>query len=319
MDGMRILFSILISLCLFGCQKSASELNRWMEPNHKVKVLSTTAIIDDLVAQIGGDRIDHIALIEGAIDPHSYELVKGDDEKLARAQVVFSNGLGLEHGASLRYQLEHHPKAIALGDQIRMRNPDAILSDRGQIDPHIWLDVALWSETIDPILEALSEIDPEGIEYYASQAQLVKENLSRLDQSIREKLHQIPQYKRYLVTSHDAFNYFARRYLAEQNELWKERFCAPEGIAPDGQLSSHDIQTVMTHLINHQISVIFPESNVSRDSLKKILSVCAEKGMKVDLAQGVLYSDSFGSSSDTYEQMMQHNADVLSKAWNEHP
>jgi manganese/zinc/iron transport system substrate-binding protein len=295
-----------------------------MKPNHKVKVLSTTAIIDDIVAKVGGDRIDHIALIEGAIDPHSYELVKGDDEKLAYAQIVFSNGLGLEHGASLRYQLEHHPKAVALGDQIRMKKPDAILSDRGQIDPHIWLDVALWSETVDPIVEALSDIDPEGAPYYASQAQLVKENLSHLDQSIHEKLHQISQDKRYLVTSHDAFNYFTRRYLTEQDESWpngswKERFCAPEGIAPDGQLSAHDIQTVMTHLIHHQIRVIFPESNVSRDSLKKILSVCLEKGMKVTLAPDVLYSDSFGSSSDTYEQMMQHNADVLSKAWNEYP
>ena len=316
---MRIFLSLFICMWIWGCQKPSSGLNEWMKPNKKVKVLSTTAIIDDIVAQIGGERIDHIALIEGAIDPHSYELVKGDDEKLSYAQVIFSNGLNLEHGASLRYQLENHPKAIALGDQIRMKKPEAILSDRGQIDPHIWLDVALWSEAIDPIVQTLSEVDPEGTPYYERQGEQTKQRLFQLDQSIREKLHQIPMEKRYLVTSHDAFNYFTRRYLSEQNESWKERFCAPEGIAPDGQLCSRDIQTVINHLFQHQIHVIFPESNVSRDSLKKILSVCSEKGMKVVLAQDALHSDSLGSSSDTYEKMMQHNADTLYKAWNEYP
>ncbi len=299
-------------LFLVGCQSSSGKLERWMESNGKVKVLSTTAIIDDLVGQIGGQWIDHIALIEGAMDPHSYELVKGDSEKLSYAHVIFYNGLGLEHGGNIRQQLVSHPKSISLGDKIRDKNPDLILFERGQVDPHIWLDIILWSGSIDPIVKALSETDPSHAADYFNNGLKAKETLKRLDASLIEKIQQIAPEKRYLVTSHDAFNYFTRRYLQDEAN-WKDRFCAPEGLAPDGQLSCSDIQKVIDHLIQHHIRVIFPESNVSLDSLKKIVSVCHEKGIEVKIAKESLYSDSLGPSD--YQQMMQHNVDVLCEAW----
>lgn len=310
---MRIILCFV--LLLFSCGRPPSKVEQWVVPNGKPKVLSTTAIIDDLVGQIGGQRIDHIALIEGAIDPHSYELVKGDDEKLSFAQVVFYNGLGLEHGASLKHQLDRHPKAIPLGEKIRENHQEAILYDHGQVDPHVWLDISLWCETIDPIVEALSSLDPESKPYFEAQGRRMKEELLQLDQQLAERIHQIPSEKRYLVTSHDAFNYFTRRYLHTGDTTWKDRFCAPEGLAPDGQLSSFDIQQVISHLEKHQIEVIFPESNVSRDSLKKIVSVCSEKGMKITIFQEPLYADALGPSSENYQQMMEHNINALCKAW----
>lgn len=306
------LLILLIVFCM-GCQNSSSKLEKWIEPNHKVKVLSTTAIIDDLVAQIGKDRIDHLPLIAGAMDPHSYELVKGDSEKLSYAQVIFYNGLGLEHGASLRYQLSEHPKAIALGDHIRQKNQTSILFEKGQVDPHIWLDISLWSETVDPIVAALSEADPQNKAYFEENGQQVRKNLLELDAALSKKMQAIPAQMRYLVTSHDAFNYFTRRYLHEGNE-WKDRFCAPEGLAPDGQLSCHDLQKVIDYIVEHQVPVIFTESNISKDSLKKILSVCREKGIQVKIAQSSLDSDTLGSS-ETYQKMMEHNINVLYEAW----
>jgi manganese/zinc/iron transport system substrate-binding protein len=313
-------FSVYLGLlCLFvlfacaGCQNPRSKLDEWVEPSDKIKVLSTTAIIDDIVSQIGKDRIDHLALIEGAMDPHSYEIVKGDAEKLSYAQVIFYNGLGLEHGASLRHQLKQHPKAVALGDKIREKNPGLILFEKGQVDPHIWLDISLWAEIIDPIVQALSEVDPKNSDYYQANGQLVRENLLSLDASLSQKLQMISQEKRFLVTSHDAFNYFTRRYLHEGTD-WKDRFCAPEGLAPDGQLSCHDIQKVINYLIQHRVKVIFPESNVSKDSLKKILSVCKEKGIAVQIASSSLDSDTLGTSGN-YQSMMEHNVNVLYEAW----
>jgi manganese/zinc/iron transport system substrate-binding protein len=270
-------------------------------------------MIDDIVSQVGREKIVHLALIEGAMDPHSYELVKGDSEKLSYAKVVFYNGLGLEHGASLRHQIKQHPKAIALGDRIREKNPAAILIERGQVDPHVWLDVSLWAEIIDPIVQALSEVDPQNGDYYRTNGQQVRENLLKLDSALFEKLQKIPSGKRYLVTSHDAFNYFTRRYLREGAD-WKDRFCAPEGLAPDGQLSCQDIQKVINYLREHQVKVIFPESNVSKDSLKKILSVCKEKGIEARIAKEVLDSDTLGTST-TYQDMMEHNVNVLYEAW----
>jgi manganese/zinc/iron transport system substrate-binding protein len=310
---MKYLFCLLLLFSCWGCQNNPSKLDQWIQPNGRIKVLSTTAIIDNIIGQIGGDRVDHLPLIEGAMDPHSYEIVKGDAEKLSYAQVIFYNGLGLEHGASLRHQLKSHPKAIALGDKIREKNPDAVIYDHGQVDPHIWLDISLWTDIIDLIVQALSEVDPANTAYFQESGQKVRDELLSLDAALFQKLQSIAAQKRYLVTSHDAFNYFTRRYLREGTD-WKARFCAPEGLAPDGQLSCHDIQLVIDYLTLHHVPVIFPESNVSRDSLKKVICVCKEKGMKVSIAKAPLYSDTLGSSA-TYQAMMQHNVNTLYEAW----
>ncbi len=310
---MKYLLGLLLLISCSGCQNSSSRLEEWIRPNGKVKVLSTTPIIDDMVGQVGGDRIDHLALIEGAMDPHSYEIVKGDAEKLSYAQIIFYNGLGLEHGASLRHQLKMHPKAVSLGDIIRQQNPEAILFDCGQVDPHIWLDISLWAEIIDPIVQALSEADPKNSEYYQANGKKVRDSLLALDDSLAQKLQKVAPEKRYLVTSHDAFNYFTRRYLRDGAD-WKDRFCAPEGLAPDGQLSCHDIQLVIHYIAEHRVSVIFPETNISRDSLKKIISVCKEKGMNVTIAPASLYSDTLETSA-TYQAMMEHNVNTLYEAW----
>jgi manganese/zinc/iron transport system substrate-binding protein len=320
--GSFFLLSVICCL-LLGCSETASSpMAVWMAPNGKVKVLSTTAMIDDLVARIGGERVDHLALIRGEIDPHSYELVKGDDEKLSFAQVIFYNGLGLEHGASLRYQLEHHRNAIGLANCVNQSYPELIIKVGKEIDPHIWMDVSLWEKTLPAIVSVLTEIDPQGREIYAQNAAILSEQMKDEHERIYRALQKVPQEKRYLVTSHDAFNYFTRAYLATPNETsqneWQKRFCAPEGLAPEGQLSAADIQRIIAHLITFQIQVVFPESNVSRDALKKIVHACEQKGLKVRLSHEVLYGDAMGnrqSDADTYLKMMKHDADVLIKAW----
>jgi len=122
----------------------------------------------------------------------------------------------------------------------------------------------------------------------------------------------VPSEKRYLVTSHDAFRYFTRAYLADPGELnWDERFAAPEGLAPDGQLSPIDIQNIIDFLRTHHISVLFPESNVSRDSVSKIVSAGNESGLHLRLCRQSLCGDSLCGLS--YLEMMRQNAEVISK------
>lgn len=322
--GQLFLLCLILLLCGCSSSRSPSLLEIWAKQNGKIKVLSTTAMIDDIVGQIGGERIDHLALITGDIDPHSYELVKGDDEKLLLAQLIFYNGLGLEHGASLRYQLEHHPGAIGVGHAVLQKYPERILYVDKEIDPHIWMDVSLWSTIVDTIVEALSHLDPEGRDIYVQNGMALREKMLHAHQKIYRDLQSIPEQKRYLVTSHDAFNYFTKAYLADPDEItqpeWQKRCDAPEGLAPEGQLSTMDIQKIIDHLIKYHIQIVFPESNVSRDSLKKIVHACAQKGLTVKIANEPLYGDAMGSlggDADTYLKMMRHNADVLIKAWGE--
>lgn len=320
-------FCFLFLTCVLsnGCGDNSvqmaqvAHMQQWMSDNGKPKVLSTTAIVGDIVARIGGDEIDHIALITGEIDPHSYEIVKGDDEKLSRADLLFSSGLGLEHGASLRYKIEHHKKAIALGDAIRSIVPEKILYRNQRVDPHVWMDIELWSFSIDSIVEALSQVLPDKKELFVSRGESLRQELLATHAAIKEKMQNISKEKRFLVTSHDAFHYFTRAYLATEEERgsegWRERCHAPEGLAPDGQISPVDIQRIIDHLLSHRIEKVFAESNVSQDALRKIIEACQSQGkLSVEMALKPLYGDAMGSSS-SYKAMIEHDADVLLATW----
>lgn len=289
----------------------------WMQPNGKVKVLSTIAMVDDLVKQVGGDYVDSAILIKGELDPHSYQLVKGDDEKFAFADLIFYNGLGLEHGPSWQNNLDQNNRAISLGGRLMDENPNLVLYYKGQIDPHIWTDVGLWSKTVPYIVEALSQKDPAHAATYEENGAKLVEALQGVDKQVKEKLYNIPEAKRYLVTSHDAFSYFARAYMAAPNEpddVWRLRFVSPEGLAPESQISTTDIQAIIEHLKHYNIHVLFPESNVNRDSIRKIVQAAKEKGLTVKIAEVPLYADAMGkpdSNADSYIKMITHNADAM--------
>jgi manganese/zinc/iron transport system substrate-binding protein len=310
----------LVLTILTACKGNAPShptVQEWMTPNGKIKVLSTTAMINDLVTAIGGDFVDAMILIKGELDPHSYQLVKGDDEKLSFAQIIFFNGLGLEHGPSLQQYLLTHPKSIGLGDRLVKEHPPLLLYFRGQPDPHIWMDVSLWAQSIPYIVAALSQADPEHASTFQSHGEKLLGSLMETHQKVRNTLQDIPAAKRYLVTSHDAFNYFTRAYLAAEGESekeWMERFAAPEGLAPESQISTTDIQAIVTHLKQYHIHVLFPESNVNRDSIRKIVESAKQKGLDVRISETPLYADAMGkpgSDGDTYIKMMQHNASVI--------
>lgn len=317
----QLAFNAILSLVLFsGCDNgdSSHQSNReWMKPNDKIKVLSSIAMIDDVVRQVGGEYVDAAVLIKGELDPHSYQIVKGDDEKLAFADLIFFNGLGLEHGPSLQGYLLNHQKAIALGDRLTKQKPSLLLYFKGQPDPHIWMDISLWSRIVPVIAEALSQKDPAHAEFYQANAEKVVKSMMDAHQQVKDELHEIPAAKRYLVTSHDAFNYFTRAYLADNGEdvkVWSERFAAPEGLAPESQISTTDIQTIINHLSKYKIHVIFPESNVNRDSIKKIVEAGKQKGLDVRINEISLYADAMGrpgSDGDTYLKMIRHNAKVI--------
>ncbi len=316
---------LLILLIFVACtdkQKKEDSWTNWTSNNGKIKVLSTTGMIDDLVGEIGRDRVDHISLIQGEIDPHSYELVKGDDEKLSFAQIVFCNGLGLEHGASLHYQLEKHPHKVALGSEIQKRAPEAILRIDSQIDPHVWMDISLWAKAIDPVVEALSEADAAHADEYRQNGEELRQKMLKMHLEITQRFKTVPADRRYLVTSHDAFNYFARAYLADEDEkltgAWKKRFAAPEGLSPDGQLSSADIKKIVEYLFHYHIGVVFPESNVNRDSLKKIIDACKETDNPVKISTQALYGDAMGgreSQACGYLNMLKHNCETIVQEW----
>lgn len=310
----RFLFALIF---LVSCTSSKRSLDEYMKDNGKVKVLASTEMIQDVVKRVGGSYVDTSVLIKSGIDPHSYELVKGDEEKIDRADLLFYNGLGLEHGLSLQQCLKSHPYALAVGSYVQKKYPDKILYKSGVIDPHIWLDISLWKEIIDPITEALSEKDPVHSQLYHRNAESLKEEFLQRHEEILEKLYQVKEETRYLVTSHDGFSYFVRGYLStDKDENWHERCMAPEGLAPEGQLSLHDIERVVRYILTWNIQVIFQESNVNVDALRKIADACKKQGKEIRISKKPLFGDTMQESKAGYIGMIEHNAEVLFQEWN---
>lgn len=311
---------ILSLLFLISCASGQYDLKNWMAEDGKIKAMATTGMIADLVERVGGDEVDVIVLIKGDLDPHSYQLVKGDDEKLSRSDVIFANGLGLEHGPSLQSYLSESMKAHFLGSLILKEYPELILKVDGQTDPHIWMDLSLYAKTLPVITEALSGLRPEKKSYFEAREKEAYKALMEGHEQAKKIMNEVPERERFLVTSHDAFNYFARAYMAEPGEVengaWQKRFKAPEGLAPDSQLSQKDISDILTHVKKYNIHVIFPESNVSPDSLRKIREAASEEGLEITLGNPYLYGDAMGpsgSGGDTYVKMVLHNAETIAE------
>lgn len=302
-------------ICLLGCfRREDSALEEWFRPNGKIKVLCTTEMVADLVSKVGSSDIDCLTLISGEHDPHSYQLVKGDNEKFIRADVIFFNGLGLEHGPTLSHFLHNNPKAIALGESILQQSPDQILLVDGVYDPHIWMDMSLFSKALPAIAEKLSEVVPEKKAVFVQRALDEEKELLALHASMRALMQKVPAKARYLVTAHDAFNYFTRAYLATEQEIadnsWQERCRAPEGLAPDSQLSTHDITQLVEYIRMHNVRCLFMESNVNHDSIFKLLDASKKLGLDVHIVSTPLYADAMGakgSAGDGYKKMISYD------------
>lgn len=312
----KVIVYPLVGLCAFWVQASCtnncshrtpSKLEKWMQSSEKIKVLATTPIIEDLVRQIGGAHIEAISLMEGDIDPHSYEIVKGDSEKISQAGIIFANGLSLEHSASINHKLKTHPNVVFLGDEIAKKCKGELIYVDGQVDPHVWMDLMLWKVCIDPIVEKLQKLDPDHAEDFAEGGKMTKDAFDQKHQMILDTIAKVPEERRYLVTSHDAFNYFVRRYFAQEG--WKTRVMAIQGLAPDEQISPLEISSVVNFVIEHNVPAIFPERNLSRDSLAKVVDACQRKGVKVILSDDVLFGDTMGGNP--YLEMLAHNALII--------
>jgi len=170
----------------------------------------------------------------------------------------------------------------------------------------------LFAESVPFIVEVLGTICPSHKDLMKKNGKKLQEELEKNHHYIQNLLHQIPAQRRYLVTTHDAFGYFARAYLSQKSELengsWEDRVEAPEGLAPSGELSTADISRIVDHILAHKIDVIFPEMNLSRDSLKKLIACVEKKGGHLRIAKKPLFGDSIGKE---YIASMRYNGETI--------
>lgn len=303
----------VVFACLAGLTSGCSNLgeNTSSDPigNGEVKVATTANFITDTVLEVGGNRVSVRALMGPGVDPHLYKASAGDVRTLREADVIFYGGLFLE--AKMQEVLEEISRdrsAFAVTDEMPRRKllvAQAGAPEEEEYDPHVWFDPELWSYAVRSIRDGLTEVDPGGAQVYRRNAGRFLAGLQRMDRSTRRQLAQIPARQRVLVTSHDAFRYFGRRYGVEVTAI--------QGLSTAAEATTEDIERVARLVADRGIRSVFIESSVPRQTIDAVLASAREKGQKAIIG-GELYSDSageLGTPEGTYRGMFKANVDLL--------
>jgi zinc/manganese transport system substrate-binding protein len=264
----------------------------------RVNVVTSFSILGDFVKNVGGERVDVTTLVGPDGDVHVYTPAPADARKIADAKLLVINGLGLE-GWLPRLLQSSGSKAPII---IATKNI-APLKLGSDADPHAWQSVANAKIYVTNIRDALGAADPADAETFRTNTQAYLAELDALDREVREAIGKIPESRRKVISTHDAFGYFALAYGI--------KFIAPLGVSTESEASARDIAGIITQIKTAKIPAVFLE-NISDPRL--IRQIAAETGARVG---GTLYSDSLtGEKGDapTYIDMVRHNIRALTSA-----
>ncbi len=309
---MALMAFALVSIGFLQCNSSTTGPSSPANSGRNSKkplVVVTTGMIADLVRQIGGDTIEVRQLLGSGIDPHLYRPSRDDAKEIMLADLVFYNGLKLEgRMGDLLSQQPVAPKLhVAVSDALPR---DVILGDPAHeaADPHIWMDVSMWAMATKEIEGALAKIVPDKKNEFESRGMALRLKLADLDALGMQWLSTIPESKRILITSHDAFHYFGNRYGLRVEGV--------QGVSTSSEAGLKRIRELVDLLHEKGLPAAFVESSVPGDSIEAIIKGAEEKGTVVKIG-GELYSDAMGppdSGADTYEGMMRHNFKTITEA-----
>lgn len=304
-----ILLVGLTALLLAGCIPAAAgdEVDASERP---IRVVATTGMIADLVANVGGDRVLVTGLMGPGIDPHLYKASAGDVRTLESADVIFYNGLFLEAGMAgvLERMQDQRIKTVAVTRDIDRSLLLAPPEFEGAYDPHVWFDVRMWMSVVDIVRDTLTEMDPEHGEFYQRNAEAYLDKLEELDRYVASQADRVPPELRVLITAHDAFNYFGRAYGFEVRGL--------QGISTVTEASTADIQELAQLITERRIPAIFIETSVPDRSIQAVQAAVRSRGFEVRIG-GELFSDALGdpgTPEGEYIGMVQHNIDTIVEA-----
>ncbi len=290
-----------------GCDRSDS---RTAHPggSSATTIVTTTGMVRDMVLAMVGSDADVQAIMGAGVDPHLYQPTRGDSVKLLNADIVVYNGLHLEGrlGEVMERRNKTGGTTIAVGELL---GPEQLMSaDAGVHDPHIWMDVALWSEAAGLLAEQLAAALPDHAGAIRDRSAAYRQQLAQLDQWGASAIESIPPSQRVLVTAHDAFRYFGRRYGVEVHGV--------QGVSTASTAAISDINRLVDLIVTKSVPAVFFESSVSPRQVKAIVEGAQQHGHNVS-SDSTLLSDSMGADGTpqgTYVGMMQHNFRTIATA-----
>ncbi len=286
-----------ISISLLLCWLTLSLFAQQAEK----KIIATASMISDIASNIAGPHLSITCIVPIGGDPHLHEPTPRDAQLVNGADLILKNGLTFE--GWLNELIENSgtkAKSILVTEGV-----DVITSKvyENATDPHAWMNALNGIIYAENIKNAFSELDPAHAEDYQANFEKYKIALVELDQYIKEKLGAIPQTRRILITSHDAFQYYGRRYGIRLESVL--------GTSTDADVQTSDVVRLNEVIKKNKVPAVFIESTIRPKLLEQLAK---DNNIKVG---GKLYADSIGdkdSPASTYLKMLRHNTDVIYQA-----
>ncbi len=311
----RSLFAASAGLALAAATRSLA-----VAAETRLPVVASFSILADLVARVGGERVAVSTLVGPNGDAHVFQPKPSDAKTLAAAKLVFVNGLGFEGwmdrlvaASGTRAAVVVASKGVvpqkaedeeeAHGAEAKGGHDHDHGHDHGAFDPHAWQSIDNVKLYVANIRDALIVADPEGREVYTANAAAFTSELAGLDAEVRAKIAAVPAARRRVITSHDAFGYFATTYGIE--------FVAPQGLSTDAEPSAKAVAALIRQIRREHITAVFIENMTDGRLVKRIAK---ETGVVLG---GELYSDSLspkGGPASTYVDMVRNNVKLLTAA-----
>ena len=299
----RILYIALFAtvLALAGCDRASGASSSSGDEDGPVAVASTT-MLEDLAHQLGGDDVQVEGIMSPGGDPHLYQPTPADARLIARSDMVIRNGLKLEGWIDdLLENAGGERPIITASDGVKPIKMD----DEYGVDPHIWFELDAWKIATKNVRDALVDLvgpETEAAENIRKRAEAYLATLDRLDQWVRDQLATIPESRRVLITSHDAFNYFGRAYDID--------VVAIQGISTEQEAGQRDIANTVELVRKRNAPAVFVETSVNPSLIEQ---VARETGVEV---AGPLYSDSIGAAdtpAGTFVGTVQENVRMITQ------
>ena len=302
-----------VAFCAIGCDDPAETSTGFpvsaQRRNTPIAVAATVGMVADIVRNVGGRHVEMTQIMGSGVDPHLYKPTRDDVYAIMSADIVLYSGLMLEGKmADTLIKMSRSKPVYAVTERIDQQFLLEPREFQGHYDPHVWMDVSLWSRCAEAAAEALGEFDPQHEADYRAAAEAYAKQLAELHEYGKKSIASIPPTSRVLITSHDAFNYFGRAYGLEVRGV--------QGISTESEAGLQQINELVDLIVESNVQAVFVESSVSRKNIEALIDGARARGHQAVIG-GQLYSDAMGEAGTyegTYIGMLDHNITVVTHA-----
>lgn len=267
-------------------------------------IVCSTSIVADCVRQVVGNRLTVKSLMGPGVDPHTYNPRPSDVSLLNDAKLVVYTGFHLEGKMAELFERLAERKAV-VSFQTDFPKTKILYTDKITPDPHVWFDTDSWIQSMNGVVDKLIDLYPQYELEFRENFYHFLQKVEAKTLELKRELAKIPENRRILITSHDAFHYFGRTFNIQVKAL--------QGVSTSQEPGVRDVVDLVDFIVDHQVKAIFVENSVSPKALNSVLNSVKRKGYHVKIG-GTLFSDALGSKgsgADTYLGMLSHNVNSI--------